>query len=68
LRGIQRLLCTLLCTRLNPYTNPVHRTPAPPDVKLMSVVSADECYTPNLFWKRIGVLCGNPSAIRIGII
>jgi hypothetical protein len=29
LRGIQRLLCTLLCTRSNPNKNPPHLFAAP---------------------------------------
>ena len=29
LRGIQRLLCTLLCTRSNPHRNPVPPSAAP---------------------------------------
>jgi hypothetical protein len=28
LRGIQRLLCTLLCTRSNPYKKPIHLSAA----------------------------------------
>ena len=30
MRGIQRLLCTLLYTRSNPYINPVPPSAAPP--------------------------------------
>jgi len=30
MRGIQRLLCTLLCTRSNPHSNPVLPSTAPP--------------------------------------
>jgi hypothetical protein len=30
LRGIQRLLCTPLCTRSNSYRNPVPTSAAPP--------------------------------------
>jgi hypothetical protein len=49
LRGVQRLLCTLLCTRSNPYySSPVHPSAAPASSSPRLVLSADDC-TPFLF-------------------
>jgi hypothetical protein len=51
MRGIQRLLCTLLCTRSKPHTNPVPPT-APTDVTPTFVASADIVRPPSA--ERLG--------------
>ena len=62
LRGIQRLLCTLLCTRSNPYINPVPPSAAPLEVKPRLVASAPDCTF--LFCRADWTLLGNRGAVR----